>query len=468
LPVLALVMALVTLGGLLVLTRSSRAAAVIRRYLPWAVLAVVLLLASYAYFIRVPTGTLSPPDADAFRTFAQFYLSPLGLVAAMLGLVVVVKRAFWSGLAFVATLIAFSCVFFYKMRVIPEHFWAARRFLAVVLPGACLLIGAAAFPLSSVRLLPSIDRRGVRATLFALGLTVVGFFGYGYYQATLPILNHVEYAGLIPRLEALNSQFRDTDLILVESRQISDMHTLALPLAYIYARNVLVFWAREPDKDKFREFLTWAKGRYQRVLFVGGSGSRLPSLSMTAVPLSLDWYEVPEYESAYHAYPQEVRMKAFEFGVYELLPNVSRTTDFELDVGALDDLYVRQFYAKETETEGRDVTLRWSTDGSSVVLPVGTQSRAVTLWMNDGGRPPQAGRADVAVYLNDTYLGTATPANLFEPYRFDIPPDLASEIGAGEDAALLRLEGPTWSPSTVLGGDDMRELGVMIDRITVG
>lgn len=466
LPLIAVIGAPIMLGALIALAK-TRAVEPIRRYLPWVVLVGVLLLAGYAYFIRRPGGTLSQHDADALRTFAQFYVSPLGVVAALVGLVVVVRRAFWPNLAFLATVIVFSCLFFYKMRIIPDHFWAARRFLAVVLPGVCLLIGAAAFGGSCLSPRALLDRKAIRTGFFAVGMIVTGLFAYHYYERTQPILRHVEYTGLIPQLERLDAELRESDLVLVESRQISDLQTLALPLAYIYARDVLVFNKRNPDKDTFREFLSWAKGRYRRVLYLGGSETGLPSRSIIAVPLRLDRFEVPEYESAYHAYPTEVRQKAFEFGVYELLPRLITATEFDLDVGAGDDLYVRQFYAKETMA-GRDVTFRWSSEASSILLPaVDRENRSLTLWLNVGCRPQDAEPIRVDVYVNDSYLGAAAPTNLFEPFTFEIPLEVASGIEAGEDAALLRLDSTTWNPNTVAGGDDTRELGVMVDRITL-
>ena len=466
LPLTAAVAAPVALG-LIVALAKTRAATHIRRYLPWGVLLVVMLLAGYAYFIRVAGGRLAPHDADALRTFARLYVSPLGVAAALIGLAVAVRRAFWPNLAFLATVIVFSCVFFYKIRIIPEHFWAARRFLAVILPGTCLLIGAAAFVGSTPGPRAFSDRKGVRAGFFAVGVIVTGLFAYQYHERSRPILNYVEYAGLIPRLETLNAQLRDSDLVLVESRQISDLHTLALPLGYIYARDVLVFWERDPDKDSFRRFLSWAEGRHRRVLFIGGSGTGLPSRSITAVPLLLDRFEVPEYESAYNAYPTEVRQKAFEFGVYELSPRLSSSMGFDLDVGAGDDLYVRQFFAKETMA-GRDVTFRWSGKVSSVLLPaVDSENRSLTLWLNVGGRPQDAAPARVDVYVNENYLGGAAPTNRFVPFVFQIPLDVASQIEAGEDAPLLRLESTTWVPSAAAEGDDTRELGVMVDRITL-
>ena len=35
--------------------------------------------------------------------------------------------------------------------------------------------------------------------------------------------------------------FGDDDLVLLETRGVADTHVLALPLAYIYARNAMVF-----------------------------------------------------------------------------------------------------------------------------------------------------------------------------------------------------------------------------------
>ena len=369
LPLSIVVFAVITLGCLIVLAK-SRAASLVRNYLPWTTLAVITSLAGYAYFFRSPGGTLSVFDAAALRTFAEFYVSPFGLLAAIIGFAIVVKRSFWSNLPFIATLSVFSCLFFYKTRIIPEHFWTARRFLAVILPGMCLLIGVAAFSLwekQSWRL----ERQSLRALSFGLGLVIVGFLGYRYYQATLPILNHVEYAGLIPQLEELNGRLEQNDLVIVESRHVSDMHTLAVPLAYIYGRNVLVFWGEERDMEVFRDFLSWAKSRYQRVLFVGGAGNGLPSRSVKTVPLWRDHFEIPEYESAYMAYPKEVRLKAFDYGVYELLPRLTTDDTFELDVGTNDDIYVEQFYAKETSPQN-GVTFRWSTESSSVQVPEST------------------------------------------------------------------------------------------------
>ena len=439
----------------------------IRTWVPWCIGAALTTLATYAYFFRVPVGSLAPHDAEALREFARVYLSPLGLLMTLLGLWVLIRRAFWPGLAFLIPTIVFSCFIFYKIRIIPEHFWLARRFLPIVLPSACLLIGNAVWLPTSIRLPSALDRRDIRAGLQAFGFVLLLLLAGRAVSATQPIVDYVEYAGVIPRLEALAGRFDDTDLVIVESRQVSDLHVLAAPLAYIYARQVLLLTTEEPDPSTFRDFLVWAGGRYRRVLFVGGSGSRMLSRSTAAVPLTLERFQVPEYERSYPTTPRIVRQKDFSFGIYELSPRLTTSTSFELDIGSNDDLYVERFYDKETMS-GRDTTFRWSQAGSFILVPaLSAEARVLTLWLNAGDRPEHVATADVEVRLNEVFLGAATPTDLFQPFRFEIPPSLASEIGANEAAAVLRLDGMTWSPRVALGEDDSRDLGVMVDRIMI-
>ena len=458
----------VTVLGILWTQRQRLALTGIRVWLPRVTAVVVLVLAGYAYLFREPVGRLALHDAHALRDFVQFYLTPVGLVAALAGLVLLLRKAFWPASAFVLTLLVFSCVFFYKIRVIPEHFWAARRFLSVILPASCLLIGTAAFPSSMVRLPTMLERRWARGLAYALGVGLVVVIGHRYFQATRPILTHVEYAGVIPQLETLNTQLQDTDLILVESRQASDVHTLALPLAYIYGRRVLIFSLANPDKTMLSEFLSWARGRHGRVLFLGGGGSQLLSRSTTATRLSAARFDIPEYESSYQAYPREVRLKRYDLALYELLPRLTPPQGFELDIGVEDELFLRRFFPQEVLGE-RGATFRWTADTVFVsLIGIDPEHRTLTLWLNNGGRPTNLSPPTVEVTLDEVELGTVTVTSSFEPYQFEIPLDLATRLQTSEEAGQLQLVTPTWNPGAVLGVDDPRDLGVMVDRITVG
>ncbi|MGE0702363.1 MAG: hypothetical protein AB7P22_00355, partial [Vicinamibacterales bacterium] len=269
----------------------------------------------------------------------------------------------------------------------------------------------------------------------------------------------------IPRLEKLTSMFTDEDLVLVESRNASDTHVLALPLAYIYARNVLVLADASPDLAAFRGLLSWAHERYKRVFFVGGGGTELLSRTMAVDAIGGERFQIPEYQSEWDTYPTESRFKEFDFGIYELPRGRREPGPFDLNVGESDDVYVRRFHAKESQPSG--LTFRWTTNVSYVSIvgvPPGCQS--VTLWMTGAGRPPAAPPPDVEVFLNERRLGSATPREGgIRPYSFAVPPELAAEMASSENAAQLRLDTRTWNPFDLLGAPDDRDLGVLVDRI---
>lgn len=456
-------------GGLIVLRRLD---ALTRDRIVGVCLTLLLwVLAAYACFVRQAGGDLALHDADSLRTFTSIYLTPIGLAAALTGFAIA-ARTLGHTAAFLALVSAFSIAFFYKIRIVPEHFWAARRFLAVILPGALLLVGAAA--LADLRVRPTGREPGsnridwLRIVRYTAGVLALAAIGWQFVVATRPILRHVEYAGLIPRVEELASTFGDDDLVLFESRGASDSHVLALPLAYVYARQVLVFARTDPSKEIFREFLSWALTKYRRVFFVGGGGggTELLSNSITVDSVRGERFQIPEYESALNASPRGVRQKEFDLGVYEFLAHPTPRDRFDLDIGSADDLYVRRFYAKERSSG--DFTMRWTRDESFIsLLGVRPGHRLLTMWMDSGGRPQGADPAEVTVFLQDQLLGSATVGEGVRAYEFAVPAELAEALARSDNAAVLRIATRTWSPARLLGGGDTRELGVMLDRVEV-
>jgi hypothetical protein len=87
--------------------------------------------------------------------------------------------------------------------------------------------------------------------------------------------------------------------------------------------------------------------------------------------------------------------------------------------------------------------------------------------MSDGGRPPAAGPADVTVALDNDVLGTVHVDAGFKPYALAIPPALAARLSGIGRTIELSLATTAWKPELVLGTPDDRDLGVMVDRITV-
>ena len=459
LPVVATALALAVL---LWSARQPGRAARLEQAIMWVLVIGGTAAVIYAWQFRTAAGRTAAHDALALRTFTQFYLSPAGLIAALAGYAYVMRRSFARAPALLLTMTAFAFFFFYKLRVVPEHFWMGRRFVAIILPGALLLIAAVA--LSGLRN-ASMPRRLVAS---ALGFAFLGLLGSQYARIARPVVDHVEYAGLIPKLEALAARFGERDLVVAESgnASASDIHFLALPLAYIYARHVLVLATPVPDKTTFVVFLDWARSRYDRVFFLGGGGTDLLSRRWSADPVASERFRVPEYQSTrWDAFPRSAHQKDFEYGIYEFGPaRAPAAATIDLDIGILDDLHVVRFGAKE-ETEGR--SMRWSGRTAWIsLMGFRPEHRTVTLWMNDGGRPPSVEPAQVAVHLEDVLLGTATVRTGFKAYSFSIPADLAVRA-APADPPRLKLVTSLWNPHQALGSGDTRDLGVMVDRVQV-
>jgi hypothetical protein len=250
--------------------RLPRAGARIVRWLPVALAVALAAGATYALFFRAPVGRLAAHDAYALRTFAEFYVSLPAVLAAIVAYAIYARQRFWKAPEFFLAIAIFGFFFFYKVHIVPEHFWMARRFLPVILPMTLVLATALAFG----------DWRGGRrrAVQWTIGLLFVGLIATQYQRAARPILDHVEYAGMIPRLETLAERIADDELVIAESRDSgSDIHVMATPLAYIYARNVLLLASPRPDKEAFARYLEAAQSQYRRVLFLGSGGTDLLS-----------------------------------------------------------------------------------------------------------------------------------------------------------------------------------------------
>ena len=122
-------------------------------------------------------------------------------------------------------------------------------------------------------------------------------------------------------LERLAGEFGDRDLVLVEPGYSSDTHVLATPLAYIYARHVLLFSSPRPGPGRIRT-VPRVGGRALRSRVPDRRGRARTSRRRRSASrrCATSASRFPEYESARNAYPREVRQKKFNLNIYQLQP----------------------------------------------------------------------------------------------------------------------------------------------------
>ena len=189
-------------------SRQPRVSAAIRTFLPTTLIAIVTIGGIYALFFREPGGRLAPHDAHAVRIFADLYFTRVAFVLALAGYALVVWRSFWRAPALILTITALAAFFFYKMRIWPEHFWLARRFLTEILPGALIFASAAIFAPVWMTRSGSDSWKLSRAVFTAIGVIATVLLGYRYLSASLPIREHVEYAERDSEARAARVQVR--------------------------------------------------------------------------------------------------------------------------------------------------------------------------------------------------------------------------------------------------------------------
>ncbi|MBI3977102.1 MAG: glycosyltransferase family 39 protein [Chloroflexi bacterium] len=120
-----------------------------RRRLSVGLAVFVIGLALYAYFVRPLGGPVSPPGTMAAAielsdrrslVWLGWYLSPLGLALAIAGFLHLAATTRDRAVAlFLLMAMAGTVPFLFRTLVAPDHFWAARRLLAVGVPAFVLL-----------------------------------------------------------------------------------------------------------------------------------------------------------------------------------------------------------------------------------------------------------------------------------------------------------------------------------------
>ena len=161
-----------------VLANMPVVASAARVWLPRTLATVVVTAAAYAYFLREPGGKLAFHDANSLRMFT-WYLHPAGLAAALIGFVLVAWRKFWHDPALLVTTAVYGLFVFYKIQIVPEHFWMARRFVMIIMPAALLLAVAATLMGFAAQLMRparpgSLLGAGDRFTRIGIRLAVLG------------------------------------------------------------------------------------------------------------------------------------------------------------------------------------------------------------------------------------------------------------------------------------------------------
>lgn len=210
---------------------------------------LIAVLAGYAYYLRplgsmpVPTSEMSTAQLAVMNNLQSFvrlgwYVSPLGLLFGTLGWMLLFSRESNRRTALLFLIVAADTFLFLQdMRIAPGHFWAARRWVPLVIPGFCLAISYV-----MVQLLNRFRQQWLEASIpVACTLVILASLGGG----TRPLLGHVEYRGAIRQIGGLADTFPSNAVVLFVNSDVGIR--VSVPFEYLFNRTSFVVTPDQAD-----------------------------------------------------------------------------------------------------------------------------------------------------------------------------------------------------------------------------
>ena len=433
-----------------------------------ALATLVVLAALYAYFVRPGQANLTAnmpywygeyiiPYVEPYNLVRLgWYLSPLGIALAVLGVWWMLRRDLsQQTVLFLGLGLFFSFLFLENSRNNPKHIYVMRRYVPMVIPAFAI---AAAY---------AIERwwcRSHRLRWLALGVAVVqmALLLYG----ARSVVRQVDHQGIVAQLTPWVESLDSNAIILFDDDQpVSAGATVGTALRFLYGRTVFDLQEEFLEAETLEKLVrSWQTQGRPVLVAVGSNAVREPFANWSVTPLPSLSLDTTVLEESYLHFPRQVLRSRLELELYELQPRENAVLDpLRIDVGSSDFFYLGEgWYGKERLPD--QTTVRWTSGAAQIHLP-----SAVTV----GG--------DVRLQLQ-----MALPADVGEPLtsvRMRHETSTVAEWQVGKDFAVyeatwtpssfqdgppdLWLETDTWNPAALGLNMDSRDLGVMVDWISV-
>lgn len=418
-----------------------------------------------------------------------WYLSPLGIALALVGLTFMAYRIDGSSWLFLVIAAVASVVFLrLTYGTSDQHYiYIMRRYVPHVYPAFAIGIAYAIvrIPLGVERLhVPTFARFHVpafsRAFLtFALVLFLI--------VTGRSVTRHTEYAGALEQIETIAGQFEPGAVVLMrggapsfaQARDIPDL--LATPLTFAFGVDAFALKSRDPGRyapQLTRYIRRWHDQGRPVYLATSASGAlALPGWRLEpAGRLHLD---LPEYEQPTDRKPSAAQRFTLDFALYRLLPAEQGAAE-TLPLTIAPDDYAYQVRGVYRAERIGDHLIAW-TDGDAIFrLPAPTgEPLTITVTLASGARPAAlpgetclALAAEPGHAADDIAQAAFTPPVCITPGAAPLSVALIADPRAMPRSPtgriLLRVQTPPFIPARDdPASHDPRRLGVQILEVRV-
>jgi hypothetical protein len=424
----------------------------------------LVILFLYAEFIRPLLGG----GADARNltelgwltypfSVTQWYIS-LGPIIALYGALLFIFAC--SGRkrdAFLLITLPVCAFFIYRKMIFPSYLWAVRRYIPLAFP-ALILFLACPFTLPGL-----LKKRGQIAAACTI-LVLIACMQLDYTRHVTP----TDYAGTVDFLARLAAPLDRGGIYVCEGSG------MAAPLDCVFGLDILQLSAQSPEKCRAVEGVMgrWiAAGR--RVYYISRGGWPI-SRALNFVPLFQTPLETDHLEYSVGAFPRRrvpVSVTARVFRVERLGESpeadaTSRMLDIGEDCFGLISGFQKPTMLRE-KGNGKNAKrwARWTSGEAALVIPTFGSRTDLTLTIRaSAGRERPVDSVPVQLFVGGQKVAAVTISRSMEEQRVAIP---ASALPAGASRATLKITSLTWNPPVAGGGEQLRNLGICIDWLSV-
>jgi hypothetical protein len=428
-----------------------------------------VLAAVYAYFFRPqqadPSGTASYwyggeniPDVEPYNLVRLgWYLSPLGIVLAVLGWWWMLRHELSLKTAlFLGVGLFFTFLYVQNSRNNPHHIYVMRRYVPAVIPALTIAVAYA---------IVHWWRRQEWWRWLALVVTVAQVALLVY--ASRVVMRQVDHRGLVAQLTPW-AESLDPDAVILfnDERPISTGATVGTALRYLFGYTVFDLQESYLTEESLDELIdAWrAQGR-PILVAVGPDGVRAPFDNWSLESLPGLWLETRVLENSYTHFPRRVRPFKLALELYELEPVATEgEKGLRVDIGTSDFFYLGQgWYGKERLPDG--TTMRWTRDAAQLILPeqLATDGDVQLHFQLATSNQAPTKPAEVQLVYGMSVLARWQVGTSFAGYDATLPTPMPSE-----GPLVLWLKTDAWNPLALGLSADARDLGVMVDWVEIG
>ena len=433
---------------------------------------LVILLSLYAYFLR---PILEPPQYYNNWLNGEpipllngqnwvrigWYITPLGLILATLGLAIIMWRYSLTRLAlFLAVGVLTTIQYVYNIFNTPYHIYAMRRYVPIIIPMLMIYCAVALFSIYKIRP-PWLGR------LAGIGLTIVMVTSLTYQSRF--VVQQRDFYGAVAELTALNAALQAGTLIIINDPASSLFaDNLGPPLQFAFGHKIATIRQTDGDLRSFLEdVLAYAHTHGMPVQLIAVDPLMPAVREMLHLKPAMSFpLKFTMLMNTFDEFPSTTQTIYYGLEIYDVeglqhqeeVQAVALPT--EIDIGTFDTTYVRQgFYYKEPLSD--QPSARWASGEAVLEIPM-EPLQAVTIEVRAMVfRPDAAPAVPVAVWLDDHLLGQFTPDLEWQVHKFQARPEPEQGI------STLVFRSTTFNPAELALSADTRDLAFLLDWVRI-